>query len=165
MTRVEFTHEQEVAFCENWNKFANDANQLETDRVWDAVGEGFENEMAENGFSTVEVRGFQSKTGNPITFTVDQTDAGFSDAGFNIPVSAEGVTGEQLRAVIERIERLNEEKAEILELIKDVYAEAKGIGFDVKTLRKVISERKKAQEERDEESAMIDLYFHALGMK
>lgn len=92
-------------------------------------------------------------------------DTVFDDAGFDSASTASsGVTGEQLRSVVERIERLNAEKADILEMIKEVYAEAKGQGFDVKTLRKVVSERQKAQEERDEESAMIDLYFHALGM-
>ncbi|NRG17312.1 DUF2312 domain-containing protein [Rhizobiales bacterium] len=75
-----------------------------------------------------------------------------------------GVAGDQLRAFVERIERLEEEKKVIADDIKDVYAEAKGNGFDVKILRKVISLRKKKPEEREEEDAVLDLYMHALGM-
>lgn len=74
------------------------------------------------------------------------------------------VAREQLKSVIDRIERLEEEKKEINDAIKEVYAEAKANGFDTKTLRKIISLRKKRLEERQEEEAMIDLYMHALGM-
>lgn len=75
------------------------------------------------------------------------------------------VAAGQLRALIERIERLEEEKAVISDDIKDVYAEAKGNGFDVKILRKVVSLRKKQPHEREEEEAVLDLYLHALGMR
>jgi uncharacterized protein (UPF0335 family) len=74
------------------------------------------------------------------------------------------VHGSQLRSVIERIERLEEEKREIAEAIKEVYAEAKGNGFDVAILRKVISLRKKSSDERSEEEAILDTYLIALGM-
>lgn len=74
------------------------------------------------------------------------------------------VAGSQLKAIVERIERLEEEKREVAEQIKEVYAEAKGNGFDVKTIRKVIGLRKKSAEDRSEEEAMLDLYLHALGM-
>lgn len=70
----------------------------------------------------------------------------------------------QLRAIVERIERLEEEKKTIAGDIKEVYAEAKGNGFDTKILRKVISLRKKDAEERQEEESMIDVYLAALGM-
>jgi uncharacterized protein (UPF0335 family) len=70
----------------------------------------------------------------------------------------------QLKAVVERIERLEEEKKTIAADIKEVYAEAKGNGFDVKILRKVISMRKKDVNERQEEEALIDVYMAALGM-
>jgi uncharacterized protein (UPF0335 family) len=70
----------------------------------------------------------------------------------------------QLRALVERIERLEEEKKSIAGDIKEVYAEAKGNGFDTKVLRKVISLRRKDQAERQEEEAMIDVYLAALGM-
>lgn len=69
----------------------------------------------------------------------------------------------QLRAIVERIERLEEEKKTIAADIKEVYAEAKGNGFDVKILRKVISLRKKDVNERQEEESMIDVYLAALG--
>jgi uncharacterized protein (UPF0335 family) len=70
----------------------------------------------------------------------------------------------QLRAIIERIERLEEEKKTIAADIREVYTEAKANGFDTKILRKVITLRKKDLVEREEEQAMIDLYLHALGM-
>lgn len=70
----------------------------------------------------------------------------------------------QLRSFVERIERLNEEQAAIAADIKEVYAEAKGNGFDTKALRKLISLRKKDTAERQEEDAMIELYMHAMGM-
>jgi uncharacterized protein (UPF0335 family) len=70
----------------------------------------------------------------------------------------------QLRALVERIERLEEEKKTIAGDIKEVYAEAKGNGFDTKILRKVISLRKKDVSERQEEESMIDVYLAALGM-
>jgi uncharacterized protein (UPF0335 family) len=70
----------------------------------------------------------------------------------------------QLRALVERIERLEEEKKTISADIKEVYAEAKANGFDTKILRKVITLRKKDRNEREEEQSMIDLYLEALGM-
>ncbi len=70
----------------------------------------------------------------------------------------------QLRSIIERIERLEEEKKALADDIKEVYAEAKANGFDTKILRKVVTLRKKDTEEREEEQAMIDLYLNALGM-
>ena len=75
-----------------------------------------------------------------------------------------GVAGDQLRAFVERIERLEEEKKGIAEDIKDVYAEAKGNGFDTKVLRKIISLRKRDYAERQEEEAILELYMQALGM-
>ena len=70
----------------------------------------------------------------------------------------------QLRTIVERIERLEEEKKTIAADIKEVYAEAKGNGFDTKVLRKVISLRKKDADELQEEEAMIEVYLAALGM-
>lgn len=70
----------------------------------------------------------------------------------------------QLRAFIERIERLEEEKSALAADIKEVYAEAKGTGFDTKILRKVIQIRKKDVHERQEEEAVLTTYLHALGM-
>lgn len=71
---------------------------------------------------------------------------------------------DQLKAVIERIERLMEEVKALQDDIKDVYGEAKGNGFDTKILRKIIVLRKKDVAEREEEEALLDLYMHALGM-
>ena len=70
----------------------------------------------------------------------------------------------QIRSLVERIERLEEEKKTIAGDIKEVYAEAKANGFDTKILRKVISLRKKDRHEREEEEAVLDLYMQALGM-
>jgi uncharacterized protein (UPF0335 family) len=69
----------------------------------------------------------------------------------------------QLKTIVERIERLEEEKKTIGADIKEVYAEAKGNGFDTKVLRKVIAWRKKDADERQEEEAMLDVYLAALG--
>lgn len=78
---------------------------------------------------------------------------------------AEGsVAAGQLRSLIERIERLEEEKKTIAEDIREVYAEAKGNGFDTKVMRQVIRIRKQDSSERQEEEAIRDLYLHALGM-
>lgn len=75
-----------------------------------------------------------------------------------------GIAAEQLKSIIERIEKLEEEKAGIASDIKDIFAEAKGNGYDVKTLRKIISLRKKDAAERDEEDYLLDTYKRALGM-
>ena len=75
-----------------------------------------------------------------------------------------GVASNQLRAFIERIERLEEEKKTIADDIKDVYGEAKAMGYDTKVLRKVVSIRKLDQNERMEQEAVLDTYLAALGM-
>ena len=74
------------------------------------------------------------------------------------------VAREQLRSVVERIERLEEEKKAIADDIRDIYAEAKANGFDTKVLRQVVSLRKKDLTERQEQDAIRDLYLQALGM-
>lgn len=78
--------------------------------------------------------------------------------------SAQSIASGQLRAFIERIERLEEEKQTIADDIKEVFAEAKGTGFDVKAMRTIIRMRKKDAAERQEEEAILDLYLNALGM-
>jgi uncharacterized protein (UPF0335 family) len=77
---------------------------------------------------------------------------------------AGGIAGERLRSLIERIERLEEEKKSLANDIKDIYAEAKSAGFDVKVLRKVISLRRMEAQERAEMDEILTLYMHALGM-
>jgi len=74
------------------------------------------------------------------------------------------VARDQLRSIIERVERLEEEKKAIADDIRDVFAEAKSNGFDVKTLRTVVRMRKIEAAERQEQEAMLDLYLSALGM-
>ncbi len=70
----------------------------------------------------------------------------------------------QLRSFIERIERLEEEKAALAEDIREVYAEAKGNGFDTKTMRQVIKIRKMESADRQEQEALLSLYLEALGL-
>jgi uncharacterized protein (UPF0335 family) len=74
------------------------------------------------------------------------------------------VARDQLKAIVERIEKLEEEKAAIAGDIKEVYAEAKANGYDTKTLRQVVRLRKQDAAERQEADALLDLYLHALGM-
>ena len=80
-------------------------------------------------------------------------------------VESVGFAGEQLRSIVERIERLEEEKQALADDIKEVYAEAKANGFDTKTLRQVVRLRKQDMAERQEQEALLDLYMHALGMR
>ena len=77
---------------------------------------------------------------------------------------AHGVARDQLRSFIERIERPEEEKKTIADDIKDVYGEAKGMGFDAKILKEVIKIRKMDRDERMEREAILDTYLAALGM-
>lgn len=78
--------------------------------------------------------------------------------------SSQTVAAGQLRAFIERVERLEEEKKTISDDIKDVFAEMKGTGFDTKAVRTIIRLRKQDQAEREEAEALLDLYMAALGM-
>lgn len=73
------------------------------------------------------------------------------------------ISAQQLRNFVDRIERLEQEKAGIADDIKDCYGEAKSLGYDVKILRKVIALRKKKPNERREESELLDIYLQALG--
>ena len=73
-----------------------------------------------------------------------------------------GVAGDQLRAFVERIEHIEEEIKGLTDDKKDIYAEAKGEGFDVKILKEVIRIRKQDQKERDEKESLLDLYLQAL---
>jgi uncharacterized protein (UPF0335 family) len=85
-----------------------------------------------------------------------------SEIGHNSKTSfAQG----QLKSLIERIERLEEEKQATAEDIREVYGEAKANGFDTKIMRKVVALRKKDKMEREEEAALVDLYLNALGME
>ena len=85
-----------------------------------------------------------------------------ADDSSNIDVLNQTAQG-QLKSIVERVERLEQEKSEIAEQIKEVFAEAKGNGFDVKTLRKVVRIRKIDRAKRLEEEALLDLYLSAIG--
>lgn len=78
--------------------------------------------------------------------------------------SATGVARDHLKAFVERVERLEEEKKATADDIKDIYAEAKGTGFDVKALRAIVRMRKQDADERKEHETIIDTYKLALGM-
>lgn len=82
----------------------------------------------------------------------------------NEPKDTGGVAGARLKSFIERIERLEEEKAVLAEDIKEVYSEAKGTGFDTKTIRKLIRLRKMDTDKRREEDELLELYKSAVGM-
>ena len=71
---------------------------------------------------------------------------------------------DQLKSIVERVERLEEEKKAIADDIKDVYSEAKAHGFDVKALRTIVKMRKQDANERKEQEAILETYLHALGM-
>ena len=79
-------------------------------------------------------------------------------------VASDSVAQDQIRAFIERIERMEEEKAAISADIKEIYAEAKGNGFDTKILRRIVNIRKQDANERMEQDALLELYMGALGM-
>jgi len=75
-----------------------------------------------------------------------------------------GIAGDRLKSLIERIERLEEEKRTLGEDIKEVYAEAKGTGFEPKIMRQLIKIRKMDKDEHNEQESLLDLYKRALGM-
>ena len=79
-------------------------------------------------------------------------------------MSTENVSAEQLRLLIERIERLEEDKKGVADDIKDVYAEAKGTGFDTKTIRAIIRLRAMDRSARQEQEALLETYKAALGL-
>jgi uncharacterized protein (UPF0335 family) len=81
-----------------------------------------------------------------------------SDVGHN------SVAGDQLRLIIERVEKLEDEKQDIMEFIKSVYGEAKAVGFDTKIIRKLVALRKKDEDTRREEATLLDLYASAIGL-
>ncbi len=88
--------------------------------------------------------------------TTNAKDDGTQDVG--------GVAGQRLRSFIERVELLEGEKEALMEDIKEVYAEAKGVGFDAKTMRKIVALRKMDTEKRREADEILELYKSAIGM-
>lgn len=87
----------------------------------------------------------------------DQQDTTANDTG--------GVSGQRLKAFIERVERLEEEKSALADDVKDIFGEAKAVGFDVKIIRKVIRLRKMDKEKRQEEEQLLELYKSAIGLE
>lgn len=83
-----------------------------------------------------------------------------ADIGHNSAV----LEADQLKAFLERIERLEEEKKTISDDIKDVYGELKGVGYDVKAMRTIVRMRKMDANDRAEQETILDTYLHALGM-
>lgn len=79
-------------------------------------------------------------------------------------MSFEVVSSSQLRQYIEKVERLEEEKAELLDAIREVFGEAKGNGFDIKIMKQVLKMRKMKQEDLMEQEELLSLYLQALGM-
>lgn len=79
-------------------------------------------------------------------------------------IESYGIAAGELKSFVERVERLEEEKKEVAEQIKEVMAEAKGRGYDTKVLRKVLSLRKRDSDDIAEEEAVLEMYLSALGM-
>ena len=79
-------------------------------------------------------------------------------------IAESGVAAEELKQFVERVERLEEEKKALVDDIKDVFAELKGRGFDVRAVREILAIRKQDRSERQEHEAILDLYMTALGM-
>lgn len=79
-------------------------------------------------------------------------------------MTEDNITGQRLKAFLDRIERLEEEKKNLADDIKDVYGEAKATGFDVKTMRKIIALRKKSKDKISEEDSMLELYRGIVGI-
>jgi uncharacterized protein (UPF0335 family) len=100
----------------------------------------------------------------PVTTTVDAMKRAADALASKRAGPGPRFAKDQIKALVERIERLEEEKKAIADDIRDVYAEAKGNGFDVKALRAVIRLRKQDKDERAEFDAVLDTYLVALGM-
>lgn len=93
-----------------------------------------------------------------------EADVSTEENNSSVESSSLNPTGQRLKAYIERVERLEEEKKNISEDVKEVFAEAKSDGFDVKTMKKIVSIRKKDANEVAEEEAILETYKNALGM-
>jgi uncharacterized protein (UPF0335 family) len=76
-----------------------------------------------------------------------------------------GIAGEQLRAFIERIERLEDEKKDVQEQIKEVFSEAKGVGFDARIMRQLLRLRRLRDADRSEQEELLEIYKTAIGMR
>ncbi len=120
------------------------------------------NEYDYNSDNNVDNNGVENTQNNTVE-TIHNTTAPVTNVNTETHASMTP-TGQRLRAYIDRIERLDEDKQAVMEDMKEVFAEAKGDGFDVKAMRKIISMRKKDPSDRAEEEAILDTYLAALGM-
>ena len=111
----------------------------------------YENNNYETVTDTTPVETIENTTA-PVTNVNAETNASMTP------------TGQRLRAYIDRLERLDEDKKAVMEDMKEVFGEAKGDGFDVKAIRKIIALRKKDADDRAEEEAILETYMAALGM-
>ncbi|GAD09178.1 UPF0335 protein Plav_2034 [Gluconobacter frateurii NBRC 103465] len=84
--------------------------------------------------------------------------------GHNSGVSEGGIAADRLRSIIERVERLDEERKALAGDIKDIFSEAKSAGFDVKTIKQIIRMRKQEPADLEEQETLLDVYRRALGM-
>ncbi len=100
------------------------------------------------------------KTAVDLRETEDETNEQGADKARDVG----GVAGKRLRAFLERVERLEEEKKALGDDVKDVYAEAKGVGFDVTTMRRIVKLRKMAPDKIREQDELLELYKSAIGM-
>jgi uncharacterized protein (UPF0335 family) len=113
----------------------------------------------------VRILGLKPAGAGPDRARVTHQESGMSAVEKEQPEAANTrFAKEQLKAFVERIERLEEEKKTISEDIRDVYAESKANGFDTKALRAVIRLRKQEPQERSEQQMILETYMHALGM-
>lgn len=84
--------------------------------------------------------------------------------GGNKKVKAGPISADRLKSLVERIEKLIEERDSINDDIRDIFSEAKGVGYDTKTIRKIVQLRKMDAADRDEQETLLDVYKHAMGM-
>jgi uncharacterized protein (UPF0335 family) len=113
--------------------------------------------------ATMTINGEPVLSSNVVTAFAGRTDSRQAEA-FTPAETGETIAAGQLKSIVERIERLEADKKEIAEDVKEVYGEAKANGFQTGIIRKVIALRKRTAAERAEESAILDLYLQALGM-
>lgn len=105
---------------------------------------------------------YRSKSGAVVRSRTNEGAAKVADGSANV-AGATTIAADRLRSFIERVERLEEEKAAITNDVKEVYAEAKGEGYDVKTMRQVVKLRKMDRADRQEQEALLELYLSAIG--
>lgn len=129
-------------------------------QFWRAIRAGADvaSAAAESGLSVNEARAMLDQQD-------EQPAEAYDGLGHNSEVKSGHVAAEELRLLIERIERLEDEKQGIADDIKDVKGEAKSRGYDVKAINRIITIRKKKPEQFAEEEAILAVYMHALGMQ